>query len=88
MNSVISKCAVNIYSTRTLNGERIVSSTNDGKLSNYMQKDVISHHLTPLTKINFKCIKDLNIQPNTINLPEENINSKPLTSVLAMIFWI
>lgn len=51
-----------------------------------MQKIKPDPYLTPVTKINSKWIKDLNIRPNAIKLIEENIGKKLLNIGLANDF--
>ena len=44
-----------------------------GKLASHVQKAEMDPFLMPSTKINPRWIKDLNIRPNSIKIPEENI---------------
>ena len=44
-----------------------------GKLASHVRKAEMDPFLMPSTKINPRWIKDLNIRPNSIKIPEENI---------------
>ena len=52
----------------------------------HAKKIKIYHHITPYTIINSKWIKDLKINHDTINIPEENIDSKISDILYSKIF--
>jgi hypothetical protein len=43
------------------------------KLAVYMPKTKLDPHLSPCTKLNSNWIKDLNVRPETLELPQEKM---------------
>jgi len=59
-----------------------------GKLDNHMQKNKIGCLLFPLTKLNPKWIRFLNVGPEIIKLLEENIGGKLLNISFGSDFFL
>ena len=64
---IFHKGAKNIFSEKRLFNKRYWV-----KLVIHMRRIKLDSHLISLTKIHLKCIKDLNLRPETIKLLEEN----------------
>ena len=58
---------------RLFNGDATVFSTNDAGKTGYpsCKRMTFNPYLTPYTKINSKCTKDLNVKPKNIKLVED-----------------
>ena len=71
---------------RILNGEKVFSINGAGITRYPHNKRIkLDPYLIPLTKIDSKLIKDLNVIPETMKLLEENIGIKLLDVVMCLI---
>ena len=57
------------------------------KLDIHIQKNKTGPLLTSLIEVNSKWIEDLNVRPETIKFPGENMKEKPLDIGFAKHFW-
>ena len=58
-----------------------------GLLDHHIQNVKLDHYLKPHTKTNSKQMKNLNVRPETIKLPEANIHGKLLDVSFSDFFF-
>ena len=74
---------------KNIQWNRICSSTNGvDKTGNPQAKKILDFHRTLYTKINSKCIKELNKKLEIVSFLEENIVETVMTLGSAMISWM
>ena len=59
-----------------------------GNLTATCDRIKLDYFLTSYTKINSKWIKYVDVRPETIKLPEDNIGSRPFDIGFSDVFWI
>ena len=69
-------------------GKNSLFNSDVGKMIFTCKRVKLDLNLKPLTKMNSKWIKYLNVRPETVKLLEENIGEKLLDIVLGNNFWI
>ena len=73
---------------RAYNGERVVSSTNGVKKTEYSRKMKRTPYLSSLTQKATRRGSDLNARPETVKLLAEHIRREPLNIALGSNFRI